>query len=164
MAPRHAVQQSTAVLHFNPTQTPSDSHCCSCPPPPPPRLPLSLLLVDYRQKISCATAWSSSAMAKHPSSPLRLLLLYSPPSFPPLKPFTPLHYTNKANHPSGWCSHGPGRTCQQGEINGLHQRAGAAHKPPQHRAREIRLLLPYIFHEIIHYSSVLACGLSAGCF
>lgn len=127
-------------------------------------LPSALTPSCWLQAENLATAWWSSATAKHPSSPLFLLLLYSLPSFPPLKPFTPLHYTNKANHPSGWCSHGPGRTCQQGEINGLHQRAGAAHKPPQHSAREIRLLLPYIFHEIIHYSSVLACGLSAGCF
>lgn len=86
------------------------------------------------------------------------------PSIPPPKPFTPLHYTNKANQPSGWCSHGPGRTCQQREINGLHQRSGAAHKPPQHRAREIKLLLPYIFHDIIHYCSVHACGSCTGCF
>lgn len=41
---------------------------------------------------------------------------------------------------------------------------GAAHKSPQHATREIKPLLPYIFHEIIHNCSALACGLSLGCF
>lgn len=126
-------------------------------------LPLTLPRVDYRQR----SVWGYSLIiiisCNGHNNPRRSFLSLppppspSPPSFPPLKPFTPLHYTNKANHPSGWCSHGPGRTCQQGEINGLHQRAGAAHKPPQHRAREIRLLLPYIFHEIIHYPLFCSC-------
>lgn len=144
------------MLHFNPTQSQSGSLCCSWPPP---FLCRSLALITGRESYQLELDHHLLQWPNIPPPPS-----LSPPSFPPLKPFTPLHYTNKANHPSGWCSHGPGRTCQQGEINGLHQRAGAAHKPPQHRAREIRLLLPYIFHEIIHYCSVLACGLSAGCF
>lgn len=159
MAVRHAAQQRTAVLHFNPTPSQSSSHCCNWPSPLCPR---SLMLIAESQTLALDHHHADGQTTLLPSSPPFPLSLF-PPSFPPPKPFTPLHYTNKANHPSGWCSHGPRRTCQRGEINGLHQRAGAAHKPPQHRAREITLLLPYIFHEIIHYCSVLACGLSTGC-
>lgn len=67
------------------------------------------------------------------------------PSIPSPRLFTRLHYTNKAKPTSGWCRHGPGGACQEGEINGRHQRAAAAHEPPRHWPLEIKLILLNFF-------------------
>lgn len=96
MAVSHAVKHNTAVVH------PNQPHHKAAP--------VCGLLPD-------ADAWSQLRILSSCtlSSTIALPLFFpSLASFPPLKPFTPLHYTNKANHPYGWWSHGPGRTCQQG--------------------------------------------------
>lgn len=150
-AAKRAVQQRTAVLHFNPSQPRRGLCCCSLA-----LLPLPLLSLGLQpEKLKVPGFDHHQQKAKRTFSPLPLLRFHCPP---PPKPFTPLHYTNKANQPSSCCSHRPGRTCQPGQINGSHQRARAAHKPSQRRAREITPLPPYIFHEIIRRCSVLPCG------
>lgn len=108
---------------------------------PPSESPASFPLpgLDYgpRSSLQSDTEWSSSAATnKQPC-------LRHP--FPSPRLFTRLHYTNKAKPTSGWCRHGPGGACQEGEINGRHQRAAAAHEPPRHWPLEIKLILLNFF-------------------
>lgn len=130
------IQHSTVALTDRGTPIYHASRACSTPERPavlscnPAHCIRLSPYVDHAQK-KLELHHHLTQSAKTSSFSLPPLSLAAP-SFGPLKAFSSLHYANKANHPSGWCSCGPGRTCQCGEINGLHQSTGATHKPAQH--------------------------------
>lgn len=79
-----------------------------------------------------------------------------PPSCPSLKPFTPSITLIRLIKPLAGADMSLG-VSQWGKINGLHQRAGAPHKPAHHWPLEINLIFLNISNGIIHYCSLPPC-------